>query len=126
LAPLVPEDYELAPGELSTIDRTSPAAPEDAYRCPGCTKAECQVCRGMYVLERPVKFRNQLASCMAANTVLGQPGGGSSWWHIVVWTHTQRGMESAAHKVQLHALYPPLHSAAMRPDTALFGLVPLV
>ncbi len=43
-ATCVPEDFELAPGVLSTVDRTSPPAPEDAYMCPGCTKAECQVC----------------------------------------------------------------------------------
>lgn len=39
----VPEDFELGPGVLSPVDRTSPPAPEDAYRCPGCTKPECQV-----------------------------------------------------------------------------------
>jgi hypothetical protein len=39
----VPEDFELAPGVLSSVDRTSPAAPEDAYRCIGCTRLECQV-----------------------------------------------------------------------------------
>jgi hypothetical protein len=39
----VPEDFELAPGVLSSVDRTSPAAPEDAYRCIGCTRPECQV-----------------------------------------------------------------------------------
>jgi hypothetical protein len=39
----VPEDYELPPGVLSSIDRTSPAAPEDAFMCPGCTKEECKV-----------------------------------------------------------------------------------
>jgi len=42
-ATCLPEDFELAPGVLSTVDRTAPPAPEDAYRCPGCTKAECQV-----------------------------------------------------------------------------------
>lgn len=42
-ATCVPEEFELAPGVLSTVDRTSPPAPEDAYMCPGCTKAECQV-----------------------------------------------------------------------------------
>lgn len=41
-ATCLPEDFELAPGVLSTVDRTAPPAPEDAYRCPGCTKAECQ------------------------------------------------------------------------------------
>lgn len=39
----VPEDFELAPGMLSSVDRTSPAAPEDAYRCIGCIRPECQV-----------------------------------------------------------------------------------
>jgi hypothetical protein len=39
----VPEDYVLPPGVLSDIDRTSPLAPEDTYRCTGCTKPECQV-----------------------------------------------------------------------------------
>lgn len=40
----VPEDYELAPGLLSTVNRTAPAAAEDAFKCIGCTKPECQVC----------------------------------------------------------------------------------
>lgn len=39
----VPEDYELPAGVLSSVDRTSPASPEDAYRCIGCTSPECQV-----------------------------------------------------------------------------------
>jgi hypothetical protein len=39
----VPEDFELAPGVLSSVDRASPAAPEDAFRCIGCTRPECQV-----------------------------------------------------------------------------------
>jgi hypothetical protein len=39
----VPEDFELPPGVLSSVDRTSPAAPEDAFRCIGCTRPECQV-----------------------------------------------------------------------------------
>lgn len=42
----VPEDFELPSGVLGAIDRTSPPASEDAYRCPGCTQAECQVCVG--------------------------------------------------------------------------------
>lgn len=39
----VPEDYELPAGVLSQVDRTLPAAPEDAFRCIGCTRPECQV-----------------------------------------------------------------------------------
>jgi hypothetical protein len=38
-----PEDFELLPGQLSTVDRTSPLSPDDVFRCPGCTKPECQV-----------------------------------------------------------------------------------
>eukprot|EP00879_Flechtneria_rotunda_P017966 GHRR01018830.1.p1 GENE.GHRR01018830.1~~GHRR01018830.1.p1 ORF type:complete len:425 (+),score=126.20 GHRR01018830.1:51-1277(+) len=38
----VPEDFELPAGVLSTVDRTSPLAPEDAYRCIGCTNPACQ------------------------------------------------------------------------------------
>lgn len=38
-----PEQYQLPPGQLSTVDRTSPALPDDAYKCIGCTRAECQV-----------------------------------------------------------------------------------
>jgi hypothetical protein len=43
VATCVPEEFELPLGVLSTVDRTSPSAPEDAYRCPGCTRPECQV-----------------------------------------------------------------------------------
>lgn len=42
VATCVPEEFELPLGVLSTVDRTSPSAPEDAYRCPGCTRPECQ------------------------------------------------------------------------------------
>eukprot|EP00882_Tetradesmus_deserticola_P009548 GHRQ01010082.1.p1 GENE.GHRQ01010082.1~~GHRQ01010082.1.p1 ORF type:complete len:591 (+),score=253.76 GHRQ01010082.1:116-1888(+) len=50
----VPEDYELGPGVLSSVDRTSPAAPEDAYRCIGCTRPECQTDAGC--LASPWRF----------------------------------------------------------------------
>lgn len=56
----VPEDYELPPGVLSSIDRTSPAAPEDAYMCPGCTKAECKVRWGAGVMHAALLARQQL------------------------------------------------------------------
>ncbi|KAF8072663.1 TD1 [Scenedesmus sp. PABB004] len=42
----VPEDLTLPPGVLSKVDRASPLAPEDVFRCAGCTKAECQVRTG--------------------------------------------------------------------------------
>jgi hypothetical protein len=48
----VPEAYELPPGVLSSVDRTSPPAAEDAFRCPGCTKQECQV-RALWQRTRP-------------------------------------------------------------------------
>jgi hypothetical protein len=38
-----PEDFTLPPGELSTIDRTSPPSTQDVFRCPGCTEPACQV-----------------------------------------------------------------------------------
>lgn len=47
----VPEDYELPAGVLSIVDRTSPPAPEDAYRCTGCTRPECQV--SLYAISVP-------------------------------------------------------------------------
>ena len=40
---VAPEDFELAPGELSFVDRTSPESPDDVFRCVGCTRPECQV-----------------------------------------------------------------------------------
>lgn len=55
----VPEDYELAPGVLSSVDRTSPSAPEDAFLCPGCTRAECQVGRQHALCSRRRKFYQQ-------------------------------------------------------------------
>lgn len=38
----LPEDYQLAQGEVSAIQRDAPTLPEDVFRCVGCTKAECQ------------------------------------------------------------------------------------
>jgi len=38
-----PEDFTLAPGEPSLIDRTTPADPADVFRCAGCTEPACQV-----------------------------------------------------------------------------------
>jgi hypothetical protein len=113
LAPVVPEDFELAPGELSTIDRTSPPAPEDAFRCPGCTQAECQVCWGTYVVQRLVKLHSQLAGCKAATQCLASLAAVSAGAHL--------GLDA-----QLHLLHFPLHSAACRPEIALYGLVPPV
>ena len=41
----VSEDLELPPGELSNIDRTAFSdAPENVFRCFGCTDPSCQVC----------------------------------------------------------------------------------
>jgi hypothetical protein len=50
----IPEEFELPPGVLSEVDRTSPASPDDVFRCPGCTKAECMV-RGLwaYAVAKP-------------------------------------------------------------------------
>lgn len=45
----IPEDLQLASGELSKIDRVGRNNPDDVYRCVGCTKTECQV--------RPLKIR---------------------------------------------------------------------
>lgn len=47
----VPEDFELPAGVVSRVDRISPLAPEDAFRCIGCTNAECQV--GCSVMVQP-------------------------------------------------------------------------
>ncbi len=38
-----PEDFTLPVGQLSTVDRHSEVAPEDVYRCAGCTRSACQV-----------------------------------------------------------------------------------
>jgi hypothetical protein len=63
----VPEDYELAPGVLSTVNRTAPAAAEDAFKCIGCTKPECQVCPG--ITEHLLQFI--LLHCMLNSSNLG-------------------------------------------------------
>jgi hypothetical protein len=39
----VPEDLELAPGQLSTIDRVGKCLDVDTFRCFGCVKEECKV-----------------------------------------------------------------------------------
>ncbi|KAG2485896.1 hypothetical protein HYH03_015341 [Edaphochlamys debaryana] len=38
----VPEDYVLAPGELSHVDRVGLDHPDDVFRCFGCTQPACQ------------------------------------------------------------------------------------
>lgn len=38
----LPEDYQLAQGELSFIDKKAEVVPEDVFRCVGCTKEACQ------------------------------------------------------------------------------------
>ena len=43
-APWAPEAFKLEPGVLSEVDRLSDSGePADAFRCDGCTRAECQV-----------------------------------------------------------------------------------
>lgn len=42
----IPEDFELPPGVLSTVDRTSPESPDDVFRCPGCTAEACMTPSG--------------------------------------------------------------------------------
>lgn len=42
----MPEDFELPPGVVSEVDRTSPLSPDDVFRCPGCTAPECMSERG--------------------------------------------------------------------------------
>ena len=42
-AAVAPEDFQLAAGELSTIDRGTACAPGDVFRCTACTRPECQV-----------------------------------------------------------------------------------
>ena len=39
----LPEDFELPAGALSEVDRSSPASPDDVFRCPSCTAPECMV-----------------------------------------------------------------------------------
>lgn len=38
-----PEALKLESGELSTVIRNSPEAPNEVFRCVGCTDAACQV-----------------------------------------------------------------------------------
>ena len=44
LASTDPEDLELTPGELTLVDRDSPEAPADVFRCKSrCEQPECKV-----------------------------------------------------------------------------------
>ena len=38
-----PEEFELAPGELSYVERGTPTAAADVFRCAACMLPECQV-----------------------------------------------------------------------------------
>jgi len=40
---VMPEEYWLPPGELSTINRNSQVQNQDIFRCFGCTRSECEV-----------------------------------------------------------------------------------
>lgn len=42
----LPEDFTLPPGEVSFVDRVSEESPADVFRCPGCTRPECQTSVG--------------------------------------------------------------------------------
>lgn len=44
MAACVPEDFVLAPGEMSLVDRVAPEKQHDIFRCFGCTQPACQVC----------------------------------------------------------------------------------
>jgi hypothetical protein len=37
-----PEDFQLAPGELSYVARGKPLSAVDVFRCAACTRPECQ------------------------------------------------------------------------------------
>lgn len=39
---MVPEDFVLAPGEVSEVDRVGQDLPDDVFRCFGCTQPACQ------------------------------------------------------------------------------------
>lgn len=42
----VPDDFVLAPGEVSHVDRVSSPPPGEVFRCPGCTEPACQGPKG--------------------------------------------------------------------------------
>lgn len=39
----VPEDFKLAPGAVSSVDKMGKGLAADVFRCFGCTRPECQV-----------------------------------------------------------------------------------
>ena len=39
---LAPEDFQLEPGEVGTVDRSCRGSAADVFRCAGCTEAACQ------------------------------------------------------------------------------------
>ena len=43
----LPEHFQLQPGKLSAVDRTSQGSADDVFRCPGCTRPECMVSVGL-------------------------------------------------------------------------------
>jgi len=46
---VAPEDFVLPPGVLGPVaDRSKPLHPADVFRCPGCTRPECQVKIGRF------------------------------------------------------------------------------
>jgi len=62
----LPEDLQLLPGELSTINRAGRGLDVDVFRCFGCTKQECKVCG-----------RCLRARCTAH--FICRPGAGAAW-----------------------------------------------
>jgi hypothetical protein len=65
------EDYWLPPGELSHIERRGGAGEHDVFRCFGCTRPACQVCR---------RCRN--LPCCSHCTACSARGRGASYWTL--------------------------------------------
>lgn len=98
---VAPEDYVLPPGQLSTINHSAPTAPDDVFRCPGCTEAACQV-RGQNAARRVHVERGRRCaplpraglhtrSCLLGGSMLSGHEQSPSC------THSSRGLQTLLH-----------------------------
>ena len=71
---VAPEDFQLAPGEVSSIDRASPPSPADAFHCAGCSRPECAAgCVGMAWREQAGGYLREVLTAKVYDVAVETP-----------------------------------------------------
>ena len=74
-----PEEFELEEGAVSSVNRSSPLSADDVFRCPGCTKAECQVSRVALFAHSCSQLAGPVTACLSAQ---GPQGCAATPWRF--------------------------------------------